>query len=170
MHDLTTVGKRIRYARQDLRKLKQKELASAAGIKQPSLSELETGETKEITGAVLVALAKALRVRSEWLMTGEQPIEGGTTEDEQELLERYRNASGRWKIAIRYMASMQHDVQQEEAVSYLMSKIFATPVPDEKVEAAYGFPPGRHPLARLKQGQRVREPRPQYDKIKKTAR
>lgn len=72
---LDTVGLRIRHARKELRKLTQLQLASSAGIKQASLSELETGETKEISGPTLISLAKALRVRSEWLMTGELPME-----------------------------------------------------------------------------------------------
>lgn len=135
---LTTVGLRIRHARFELRKkMRQADLAKAAGIKQPSLSELETGETKEISGPTLIALARALRVRPEWLLTGEEPIEPTTAEtlssDELELLTLYRNASSRWKIAIKYMARLRHDERQEEAVSYLLSKVAATPVPDEKL-------------------------------------
>lgn len=72
---LNTVGQRIRYARKELRKVTQLQLAIGAGIKQASLSELETGETKEISGPTLISLAKELRVRAEWLMTGELPIE-----------------------------------------------------------------------------------------------
>jgi transcriptional regulator with XRE-family HTH domain len=45
-------------------------LAKRAGIKQPSLSELETGETKEISGPTLIGLAKALEVNPGWLLNG----------------------------------------------------------------------------------------------------
>lgn len=141
---IQTFGLRLRHARKELRKMRQEDLAKAAGIKQPSLSELETGETKEVSGPVLVSLSKALRVRPEWLVTGELPIEPNAealSEDERELLERYREASGRWKIAVRYMAGLRHDAQQEEAATYLMSKIFATPVPDARVAAAFGPAP-----------------------------
>jgi transcriptional regulator with XRE-family HTH domain len=115
--ELSNVGTRIRQAR-DLRKLTQKELATAAGIKQPSLSELETGETKEITGSVLIALAKALRVRPEWLMTAELPVEVGTNPDEQDLLDRYRQASDRLKTAIRLMADMLDGVPEQGAAEH----------------------------------------------------
>jgi transcriptional regulator with XRE-family HTH domain len=118
INDLASVGKRIRHAREDLRKLTQKQLAAAAGIKQPSLSELETGETKEITGAVLIAIAKALRVRPEWLMTAELPVEAGTNRDEQDLLDRYRQASDRLKTAIRYVAGMLDGVPEQVATEH----------------------------------------------------
>lgn len=137
MDSLGTVGLRIRYARKELRKLTQPQLAAMAGIKQPSLSELETGETKEISGPVLIALAKALKVRAEWILSGEEPIEAEPAEtlnaDEKELLMLYREASGRWKVAIKYMAKLRHDDRQEEAVAYVLSKVAATPVPDSKL-------------------------------------
>jgi len=135
MPTLDSFGLRLRYARK-LRKFDQTQLASAAGIKQPSLSELETGETKEPTGPVLIALSKALKVRSEWLITGEDPIEPDQTvltQNERELLELYRGASNRWKLAIKYMAGMRNDEQQEKAGTFVLSQIFATPVPDAKL-------------------------------------
>lgn len=136
--DLPTFGLRLAHARKTLRKLTQKELAKAAGIKQPSLSELESGETKEVSGPVLIAIAQALRVRAEWLMTGVEPIEIDPagwllTTDERELLDLYRNATARWKIAIKYMAKLRADERQEEAVAYVLSMVSATPVPDEKL-------------------------------------
>jgi transcriptional regulator with XRE-family HTH domain len=60
---------RIREARQ-ARKMTQIQLAKAASIKQPSLSELETGESKTLSGDTLIALSAALRVRPEWLQNG----------------------------------------------------------------------------------------------------
>lgn len=157
MPGLDTVGLRIRYARKDLRKLTQPQLATAAGIKQPSLSELETGETKEISGSTLIALSKALRVRAEWLMTGELPIEAdpgaALKDDERDLLEHYRAALPRWKVSIRYMAALRGDAAQDEAagsMNVVLAKIAAQPVPDYRVEESlqssrHGFPPGRGP-------------------------
>lgn len=151
-----TVGLRIRHARKELRKMTQPQLAAAAGIKQPSLSELETGETKEISGPVLIALSKALRVRPEWLATGETPIEldVGTSlsSDERELVQDYRGASARWKVSLRYMAKLRGDRAQEEiaeGVNVLLAKIATDPVPDRRVEDAYGQPPrqGEHRFA-----------------------
>lgn len=135
MPTLDNFGLRLRYARK-LRKLDQKQLAAAAGIKQPSVSDLETGETKEPTGPVLIALSKALTVRPEWLMTGADPIEPDSTvltQNERELLELYRGASNRWQLAIKYMAGMRHEEQQEKAGAFVLSQIFATPVSDDKL-------------------------------------
>lgn len=136
---LNSVGLRIRYARKELRKLNQEDLAKAASIKQPSLSELETGETKEISGPVLVSLSKALRVRPEWLMTGEDPIEpsaAAANSDEGELLELYRAASPRWRLAIKYMARLRGDRDQDlaaESMNVVFAKIAADPVPNSKL-------------------------------------
>lgn len=69
-----TLGERIRHAR-SLRGLSQTQLATMGGIKQPSMSDLETGETKEPMATTLIALANALRVRYEWLAHEEGPME-----------------------------------------------------------------------------------------------
>lgn len=62
-------GKRIRALR-IARGLKQKDLAKAIGIAAPSLSELETGQSKEPSGPVLTALCRVLQTNAEWLLTG----------------------------------------------------------------------------------------------------
>lgn len=118
----------------------QPQLAAAAGIKQPSLSELETGETKEISGPTLISLSKALKVRPEWLMTGEDPIQpeaaGDLRRDERELIEFYRAATERWKIAIKYIARLRGDQAQDlaaESMNIVLAKIAAEPVPDYKL-------------------------------------
>jgi transcriptional regulator with XRE-family HTH domain len=62
-----SIGQRIRAARKNA-KLTQAELAAKVGMKQGSLSELETGES---TGTTLVAsIAAALGVSALWLETG----------------------------------------------------------------------------------------------------
>lgn len=140
MTGLTSLGLRLRYARKELRKLNQQQLAKATGLKQPSISELETGETKEISGPTLVAISRALTVRPEWLVTGKLPIEYGEaealTDDERELLMHYRAAGPRWRVSIRYMAQLRGDLQQDEAaesMNAVLAKIAAQPVADYKV-------------------------------------
>jgi transcriptional regulator with XRE-family HTH domain len=136
----SVLGLRLRYARKELRKLTQPQLAALAGIKQPSLSEIETGETKEVSGPVLIALAKALRVRPEWLVNGDEPVEPNLaatlTPDEVELLQNYRSASKRWRLSLRLMSRLKADDAQDdlaESVNVLMAKISADPVPDSKL-------------------------------------
>lgn len=46
-----------------------------AGITQPSLSDLETGETKEAMPSTLRGLSNALRVRYDWLADESGPME-----------------------------------------------------------------------------------------------
>jgi transcriptional regulator with XRE-family HTH domain len=50
--------------------MKQKDLAKAVGIAAPSLSELETGKSKEPSGPVLAALCRVLQTNQDWLLTG----------------------------------------------------------------------------------------------------
>lgn len=73
---MDTFGKRIRSARK-LRRMNQVELAKKAGIRQPTLSDIETGETKMLEGGTLIALSGALEVRPEWIMSGQLPMESG---------------------------------------------------------------------------------------------
>lgn len=154
--DLTTVGLRLRYARKELRKLTQPQLASAAGIKQPSLSEIETGETKEISGPVLVALCRALRIRPEWLLSGAGPIEDAHSMslqiEEAEAVARLRRALPDWR---RYVLGLAM-VDSEHAQQLLLTTMRHA-VPDEKVERAYGDAPHvaaakSQPLVRITEG------------------
>ena len=62
-------GKRIRALRL-ARGMKQKDLAKRLGIAAPSLSELETGESKEPSGPVLAGLCRELETNAEFLLTG----------------------------------------------------------------------------------------------------
>ncbi len=68
MNNLDTFGKRLAHARKT-RKLTQREVAKKAGIEQGTLSGLETEKSPSTASAV--PLARALRVRIEWLIDGE---------------------------------------------------------------------------------------------------
>jgi phage repressor protein C with HTH and peptisase S24 domain len=62
-----SIGDRVKRARKRIG-MNQKELASAIGIKQPTLSELERGESR--SSAYLVQIAEACKVNPRWLATG----------------------------------------------------------------------------------------------------
>lgn len=66
---MNLLGRRIRQARKELG-LTQVELAKLVGIKQASISELETGETVAPSGQTLIAMAHHLNISATWLMTG----------------------------------------------------------------------------------------------------
>lgn len=67
-----TIGERIREARERL-KMSRPELAKAADIPYPTLAGIENSDQASSTR--LHALAKALKVRAEWLETGKGPLE-----------------------------------------------------------------------------------------------
>ena len=70
MGEQTTFGQRVREARLEAR-LTQAALAKAAGMKQPTIAEIEAGDYKE--SKRINALARALKVNPDWLETGKAP-------------------------------------------------------------------------------------------------
>jgi transcriptional regulator with XRE-family HTH domain len=69
-------GERLTYWRMRRGFKKQGDLAEAIGIKQPSLSELEKGHSKEPSAAVLLKLCDVLQLRPRYLLSGEGAPEG----------------------------------------------------------------------------------------------
>ena len=137
-----SLGTRLRNARA-LRKHSQVSLAKAAGLKQPSISELESGETKEISGPTLIALCGVLKVRPEWLVTGKEPIEP-TVEvapglefkiDEAQAIRNLRAALPEWR---RYVLSLA--MTTDRARQRLFLDMLSEHVPDELVAAHHGKP------------------------------
>lgn len=120
--------------------MSQVALAKAAKITQPSVSELESGETKEISGPTLIAIAAALRVRPEWLVTGKEPKEPTSDVVDYRLEEALavktlREALPEWR---RYVLSLANTTDQRRQRLFL--DMLSEHVPDEKVAAAYGKP------------------------------
>lgn len=91
---MDNVGKRIRKLRKD-RGLSQKALAEAVGIKQPSLADIESGESKGPAALTLIRMAKLFEVDAEHLLTGKGPKHpaGALTHEESELLLMFRSLS-----------------------------------------------------------------------------
>lgn len=129
---MPNLKQRLKETRKD-RQLSQAQLGKAAKITQPSVSDLETGESNMMSGDTLVRMAKALKVRAEWLMTGEGPKEEVYKEDEQALIEKYRQASPAWRAAIQNLAGLSAD-QQDWVLENVLEKVFQPAVPDRVVE------------------------------------
>jgi transcriptional regulator with XRE-family HTH domain len=108
-----SIGSRIKETRK-FRGMSQKDLAAKIGIKQPSLSELETGESTGTT--YLARIASVLGVNPLWLETGkgsrdaaDAPASGSMagmlelkaeTASELKMLVVYRSANDREREAI----------------------------------------------------------------------
>lgn len=69
-----SIGNRVRQARKAAG-MTQQQLAKKAGIKQPTLSELETGESASST--LLPSIAAATGVSAYWLETGKGEMRSG---------------------------------------------------------------------------------------------
>lgn len=70
-----TFGQRLEYWRTIRGYKRQGALAEQIGIKQSSLSELESGETKKPSADVLLRLCDTLHLRPKYLLNGDGPAE-----------------------------------------------------------------------------------------------
>lgn len=124
--------------------MNQTALAKLIGVKQPTLSELENGETKEVTARTLLMAARVLKVRPEWLFFGEEPMElegsAALSAAELDLLTAYRAGTGRWRATVAHLLNVGPERQDEVAdvILALVAKLAAQPVPDAKVKQAFG--------------------------------
>lgn len=92
-HRGMSIGSRIRQRRKELG-YTQVELAKLAGIKQGTLSDLETGVTDAPAGDTLAGLCKGLRTTARWIIygTGDHAV-SAPNEEEQAVLSLYRTMS-----------------------------------------------------------------------------
>jgi transcriptional regulator with XRE-family HTH domain len=129
------MGMRLRHARK-LRGLTQVELAKASGVKQATISELETGESRSPWGTNLVALAQSLKVSSDWLANGKGPMDGQVPPLPPEADKVARN----W---LRLSPEVRRSVAAMIQEMVKTSSADKDPTPDERVEQAYGRPGSR---------------------------
>ena len=109
---MKTAGQRIKELRKN-RKMTQPELAKAIGVAQSSISEIETGESRNPSALTLVKVAKYFEVDPEHLLTGkgtQHPI-SALTDDEAELVLLFRGVSSEGRS---YLLSRVRSVHQDE--------------------------------------------------------
>jgi transcriptional regulator with XRE-family HTH domain len=115
----------------------QQELAKASGVKQSTISDLETGESKSPVGTNLVALAQSLQVNPDWLATGK----GEMQQSDAPLPPKAILLARDWlKLAPEVQESV-HDMIRKMVESSAAER---KAVPDERVEEAYGRPGKQH--------------------------
>lgn len=69
MDSMDTIGKRIRARRKSLG-LTQVDLSLRVGIKQPTLSQIESDQTKEMEASTLAGLCRELMLTPDYLIFG----------------------------------------------------------------------------------------------------
>lgn len=67
--DLVTAGQRIRWLR-ERRQLSQHALAKAINVRQPALSQIERGVSKNPASTTLLRIAAVLEANPEWIING----------------------------------------------------------------------------------------------------
>jgi transcriptional regulator with XRE-family HTH domain len=88
----TTLAERVRTRRKAM-ELTQDQLAERAGVKQSTVSLVESGVTLWLKGSTLLRMASALGVTPDWLNTGRGELATGassTDARESELLDLFR--------------------------------------------------------------------------------
>jgi len=69
--DLSTLGKRVAYARSLAGPLSASKLAELAGLARTHVSNIEADLRDGVEGKTVLALSRALGVSTDWLLTGE---------------------------------------------------------------------------------------------------
>lgn len=115
------IGDRVRIARKE-KQLTQGQLAAKVGIRQPTLSDLENGESTSTT--YLATIAAALGVSALWLETGKGPkVPEAAVNDESDELEKitqlmmlYRDATAGGRELI---LSTARNVAKRSSVAFI---------------------------------------------------
>lgn len=97
--DKKLLGKRLKYARNDLRNMTLQDVADAVGVARSTVQRYETGKIENIKLPVVESFARALQVNPSWLigqsdtMILETPAVhfSSLTTHEQVLLHAYRS-------------------------------------------------------------------------------
>lgn len=142
----------------------QPKVAEKGKLGQSSVGRVLRGEVNVKLDSI-EAIGRAASLEAwQMLVPGLDPLKppklggGDLAQDERELLQLYRGATGRWKIAIKYMAKLRADERQEEAVSYVLSLVSATPVSDDKLGEGWTRPDRRQAPALHEPEPDVHEP------------
>ena len=83
LRDPANIGGRIQHIR-ELREMSVSDLARAIGIKQPSVSDIESEKSKSPSAINLLKICEVLRANPWWVMTGEGDPEKDVDVDEAE--------------------------------------------------------------------------------------
>lgn len=96
---LTTIGSRIKYLREQ-QGMTQPALAAVVGISQPSMSNIESGNTVSPSAIHLMAIAAALNANPHWIVYGEGEQSMPSDADESEMLKAFRELDAGRRAAI----------------------------------------------------------------------
>jgi transcriptional regulator with XRE-family HTH domain len=138
----STLKERMRKAMEGPPRVTGAALARACGIKPPSVSAWLSGHTKSIDGSHLLAAARLLRVRPEWLADGlghmREP-EPGTPSSQEPTPPPYHQPSAARAKAQTLLGQLQED-QLPEATALLEWLV-------EKHKKKTGNGGGSHPVS-----------------------
>lgn len=101
---MQTPGQRIKLARERAGYFNQGEFAKLCGLRQSTLSEIESGETKLPNAKAALTMCELLGVTLRWIIYGEDGEINIPTKQEQELLNKLRAMDDKSRNALLEMA------------------------------------------------------------------
>lgn len=117
---MQNIGDRIRSIRKE-RHITQKEITTAVGIGQSTLSDIENGRNSP-SYETIVALSNFFKVSPEWLLTGKEnehkPVDYNFSKEERRLLELFKQLSPVNRTKIMERMETMLDVVREKEVLY----------------------------------------------------
>jgi len=113
--DPANIGGRIQHIR-ELRGMTISELARAIDIKQPSMSDIENGETKSPSAINLLRICEVLRANPWWIMTGQGDPETSADAEEAEWLAVFRalDSAGKRRSIMAAAKAMAAEPEPED--------------------------------------------------------
>lgn len=108
--DMSTLEERFKFARQQAG-LSQAELSRAIGISKSAVSQIESGKTRNLKSATLVALERVSGISSQWIVTGRGEPKAGprlSVEDSEQIERIYRDIK---KLPASYREKIEQDIE-----------------------------------------------------------
>lgn len=112
-----SIGTRVKEAR-ELRKLSQTALAKKIGIKQPTLSQLESGDSTRTS--FLPQIAAECRVNALWLETGKGPRDAAPSQTSAGSLNLKAETAAELQMLLVYRSANE---REREAIDDLIDEL-----------------------------------------------
>jgi transcriptional regulator with XRE-family HTH domain len=134
----TTLAERITAAMAGPPKTLGVKLAKACGISAASVSDWKSGKTKTIEGSNLLAAAKCLGIRSDWLADGKGPMRETAELSQPKVKESDPSYLRAWPFRLvtnKHWESL-NDEQRKDVEKYILLQVKSREPPQKRTEPA----------------------------------
>jgi len=136
----STLAERLKEAMAGPPKISGITLAKACGVAPPSVSGWRTGDSKSLEGSNLLAAAKCLGVRPEWLADGTGPMRPDTYQLNAGVVAREPIADTPWNWPFKKVKPKQwallDDDQKQDVEKYVLLQVKSRETPKKQNKPA----------------------------------